>query len=119
VFTTAGYATAGSPLEAFNEKFEALTGGPSETIFNAIGYDLAKVIEAAVLAADLSTEPKTVRDALANLENIQGATSMITYKGTDGMPVREVTLIRVADGKRELVGQPQPDASLIPAPRIQ
>lgn len=119
VFSTAGHATAGSPLEAFNAKYEAITGNPSETVFNAVGYDLIKVIEAAVIAADGSTDPKELRDAIANLENVQGATSMITYKGTDGMPVREVTLIRVRDGARELVGQPSPDAALIPAPRMQ
>jgi branched-chain amino acid transport system substrate-binding protein len=119
VFTTAGYATQGSPLEAFNKKFEAITGKPSETIFNAIGYDLIKVLEAAVIATGNSTEPKALRDAIANLENVQGATSLITYKGTNGMPVREVTLIRVTGGERELVGQPSPDAGLIPAPRMQ
>ncbi len=31
-------------------------------------------------------------------------TSLITYKGTNGMPIREVTLVRVKDGERELVG---------------
>ena len=119
VFSTAGHATEGSPLAAFNAKYEQITGNPSETVFNAVGYDLVKVLEAAVIAADGSTDPKELRDAIANLENVQGATSMITYKGTDGMPVREVTLIRVKDGARELVGQPSPDAALIPAPRMQ
>jgi len=119
VFTTAGHATEGSPLAEFNAKYDAITGAASQTVFNAVGYDLIKVLEAAVLAADGSTEPKALRDAIANLENVQGATSLITYKGTDGMPVREVTLIRVQDGARELVGQPSPDAGLIPAPRMQ
>ena len=27
------------------------------------------------------------RDAMAELEDVQGATSLITYKGTTGMPV--------------------------------
>ncbi len=118
VFSTAGHPTAGSPLEDFNAKYKAVTGKKSETVFNAIGYDLIKVIEAAVIAAG-STDPVAIRDATANLENIQGATSMITYKGTTGMPVRQVSLIRVKDTMRELVGQPSPTASLIPAPRMQ
>ena len=83
-----------------------------------MGYDLSKVLEAAVMAAG-STEPKALRDALANLEDVQGATSAITYKGTNGMPVREVSLVRVKDGGRELVAQPTPDPDLIPAPRMQ
>ncbi len=118
VFTTAGHATPGSELEKFNALYKEKTGNESETVFNAIGYDLVKVIAAAVEAAG-STDPIALRDAIANLENVQGATSLITYKGTQGMPVREVSLVRVKDGKRELVGQPSPDASLIPAPRMQ
>ncbi|MEQ8666835.1 MAG: ABC transporter substrate-binding protein [Rhodospirillales bacterium] len=118
VFSTAGHATPGSALEAFNKKFKDTYGRDADTIFAAIGYDLMKVIEAGVLAAG-STDSVAIRDAIANLENVQGVTSAITYKGTTGMPVRQVTLIRVKDGKRELVGQPSPTASLVPAPRMQ
>ena len=118
VFTTAGHATPGSLLEGFNTKFKETYGREADTIFAAIGYDLMKVIEAGVLAAG-STDSVAIRDAVANLENVQGVTSMITYKGTTGMPVRQVTLIRVKDGGRELVGQPSPTASLVPAPRMQ
>lgn len=118
VFTTAGHATEGSPLEAFNALYEQTTGHKSETVFNAVGYDLVKVLEAAVLAAG-STDPQALRDAIAGLEDVQGATSLITYKGTDGMPVRQVSLIRVKNGGRDLVGQPSPRADLIPAPRMQ
>ncbi|SFU02215.1 ABC transporter substrate-binding protein [Sedimentitalea nanhaiensis] len=119
VFTTAGHPTPGSSLETFNTAYEAARGESPETVFSAVGYDLIKVLEAAVLAVDGSTEPTALRDAIANLENVQGATSLITYKGTDGMPVRQVSLIRVKDGDRELLGQPSPDAALIPAPRMQ
>ena len=118
VFTTAGHATPGSELEKFNALYKSVTGNDSETVFNAIGYDLVKVIEAAVIAAD-SIDPVKLRDAIANLENVRGATSLITYKGTQGMPVREVSLVRVKGGKRELVGQPAPVAELVPAPRMQ
>jgi branched-chain amino acid transport system substrate-binding protein len=119
VFTTAGYATEGSPLAEFNAKYEAATGSPSETVFNAVGYDLVIVVAEAVKAAGGSTDPVAIRDAMAELENVRGATSLITYKGTNGMPVREVTLIRVKGGERELIGQPSPTAELIPAPRMQ
>lgn len=118
VFTTAGHATPGSELEKFNALYKAKTGNDSDTVFNAIGYDLIKVIEAAVLAAN-STDPVKLRDAIAELENVRGATSLITYKGTSGMPIREVSLVRVNNGERELVGQPAPDANLVPEPRLQ
>lgn len=118
VFTTAGHATPGSELEKFNALYKEKTGNDSETVFNAIGYDLVKVIEAAVIAAG-TTDPVALRDAIANLQDVRGATSLITYKGTQGMPVREVSLVRVKGGERELVGQPSPTAELIPAPRMQ
>jgi branched-chain amino acid transport system substrate-binding protein len=118
VFSTAGHATPGSLLEGFNKKFEKTYGRPADTIFAAVGYDLMKVIEAGVLAAG-STDSVAIRDGVANLENVQGVTSMITYKGTTGMPVRQVSLIRVNGGKRELVAQPSPTPSLVPAPRMQ
>lgn len=118
VFSTAGHAIPGSPLEAFNAKFKQTYGRDADTIFAAIGYDLMKVIEAGVMAAG-STDSVAIRDAVANLENVQGVTSAITYKGTTGMPVRQVTLIRVKGGDRELVAQPSPTASLVPAPRMQ
>ncbi len=118
VFSTAGHAVPGSLLEGFNKKFEKVYGRPADTIFAAVGYDLMKVIEAGVLAAG-STDSTAVRDAVANLENVQGVTSVITYKGTSGMPVRQVSLIRVKNGDRELVAQPSPTASLVPAPRMQ
>ena len=118
VFSTAGHATPGSALEGFNKKYAAKYGKETDTIFSAIGYDLMKVIEAGVMAAG-STNPQAIRDAVANLENVAGVTSNITYKGTTGMPVRQVTLIRVKDGNRELVAQPSPTPSLVPAPRMQ
>ena len=105
-------------MEDFDKSFEEKYGNAPESIYSAVGYDLIKVIEAAVIIAG-STDPKKIRDAMADLENVQGATGLITYKGTNGMPVRQVSLIRVKDGGRELVGQPSPDANLIPAPRMQ
>ena len=86
-------------------------------VFNAIGYDLVKVIEAAVLSCG-STNGEKIRTAVAALENVQGATGSITYKGTQGMPLRQVALIRVKNGTRELLELKSPDASLVPDARM-
>ena len=115
VFSTAGHATVGSPLEAFNVKWTEKTGAAPDTIYIANGYDLGLIIEAAVTAAD-SLDPAAIRDGIANLENLQGVTGPITYKGTIGMPLRSVSLVRIVAGDRELVVQGQPDPADIPAP---
>lgn len=115
IFSTAGYATPGSPLEAFNAKYQEKTGKAPDTIYIANGYDLGILIEAAVTAAD-SLEPAAIRDGLANLENVPGVTGPITFKGTNGMPLRSVALVRIEAGERALVKQGQPDPADIPAP---
>ena len=69
---------------------------------DALGYDLAKIIEAAVTKAD-SVEPAKVREALASLENVQGATAVISYEGGNGTPTRPVNVLRIEGGKRVLV----------------
>lgn len=115
VFSTAGHPTAGSRLEAFNAKWTEKTGAAPDTIYIANGYDLGNIIEAAVTAAD-SLDPAAIREGIANLENLQGVTGPITYKGTNGMPLRSVSLVRIKAGDRDLVAQGQPDPADIPAP---
>lgn len=117
VFSTAGYAAPGSPLEAFNAKYKEKYGSDPDTIYTAIGYDLVKVLEAAVLKAG-STDRAAIWQAVRELENVQGATSTITYKGTTGVPIRQVSLIRITKGQREFVRQEAPDPALIPAAKL-
>jgi branched-chain amino acid transport system substrate-binding protein len=118
VFSTAGHAVAGSALETFNKSYKKTYGRESETVFTAIGYDLIKVIEAAVKACG-STDGETIKNAIQQLENVQGATGTITYKGTQGMPLRQVALIKVKNGARELLELKSPDPGLVPEARMQ
>lgn len=115
VFTTAGFATDGNPLAAFNGKYKDKFGQEPDTVYIANGYDLGKVIEAAVTKAG-SIEPTAIRDAVASLEGVQGVTGSITYAGTQGMPLRAVSLVQIAGGNRSLVSQGVPDAADVPAP---
>ncbi|WP_415182340.1 ABC transporter substrate-binding protein [Phaeovulum sp.] len=115
VFSTAGFAAEGSPLAAFNAKYKEKTGEVPNTLYIANGYDLGTVIDAAVTKAD-SLDPTAIRDAIASLDNIEGVTGAISYAGTMGMPLRTVALVRIVDGKRELVTQGVPAAADIPAP---
>lgn len=115
VFSTAGFATDGSALAAFDAKYAEKTGAAPDTIYIANGYDLGNVIEAAVTAAD-SIDPTAIRGAIAALDGVQGVTGAITYAGTMGMPLRSVALVRIEKGNRTLVEQGTPAAADVPAP---
>jgi branched-chain amino acid transport system substrate-binding protein len=115
VFTTAGFASEGSPLAAFNATYKAKFGQDPDTVYIANGYDLGKVIEAAVTKAD-SIEPTAIRDAVASLDGVAGVTGSISYAGTQGMPLRSVSLVRIEAGNRSLVSQGVPAAADIPSP---
>ena len=117
VFTSSGFAEPGNSMAQYQEKYAAKYGKAPESIMDALGYDLAKIVEAAVTKAD-STDPQAIRDALAELENVQGATAAITYKGGNGTPTRPVAMIRIEGGKRVLVSRESPDASIVPEPKL-
>jgi branched-chain amino acid transport system substrate-binding protein len=117
VFTSSGFPAPGSPMAAYQEKYQQKYGKAPESIMDALGYDLAKILEAAVVKAD-SIEPQKIRDALADLENVQGATAVISYKGGNGTPTRPVNVIRIEGGQRALVSQKAPDPAIVPAPRL-
>jgi branched-chain amino acid transport system substrate-binding protein len=65
-----------------------------------------------------SVEPAKVREALASLENVQGATAVISYKGGNGTPTRPVNVLRIEGNKRVLVSSKAPDAAIVPEPRL-
>lgn len=115
VFTTHGFPAEGTSTAEFWAAYEKKYGSKPDSVFAATGYDLVKLVEAAVTAAD-STDPKKVRDALDNLENVQGATGSITFKGQNRIPLKTVYLVTVKDGAFQLLKTMQPDPADIPAP---
>lgn len=116
VFTNAGFATEGSPLAKFNADYKAEYGADPDTVYTATGYDVVKIIEAAVIAAG-STDGAALRDAIDNLENVQGATGSITYKGMNRVPLRVVSLNKIVGGAKTHVGDVQPPAEDVPVPQ--
>jgi branched-chain amino acid transport system substrate-binding protein len=113
IFSTHGFNAPGTALEDFYVTYEEINGEPPESIFTALGADLIAVIEAAVIEAG-STDPGAVRDALDTLQDVQGATGMITYDGQRGVPLKDVALVIVRDGQFELLSALQP--SEVPPP---
>lgn len=115
VFTTHGFPAPGTPTAEFWKAYELKYGSPPDSVFAATGYDLIKVVEAAVTAAD-TTDPKKVRDAIDNLENVPGATGMITFKGQNRIPLKTVYLVTIQDGMFQLLDTVLPNPADIPAP---
>jgi branched-chain amino acid transport system substrate-binding protein len=116
VFTTAGLREPGNPVDQFEAKYKKAYGEESGTIYAPNGYDLGLVIEQAVKNAGDDLSGANLRDAIANLEDVQGTTATISYKGGNGMPIREVYLIRIDDGARTVLDGMIPDPEKVPTP---
>ena len=114
VFTNAGFPAEGSPLAKFNAAFKAHFGQEPNTVYTATGYDVIKVIEAAVKAAGDKTDGKSLRDAIDNLEDLPVATGTITYKGMHRVPLRVVALNWIVDGEKTHVADVVPKGSDVP-----
>jgi branched-chain amino acid transport system substrate-binding protein len=97
-YTTHVYPEPGSAVETFINDYEAAQGKPIETItFGALGDDAIRLIVAACIAAQ-SSDPAAITEALTNIENFEGLTGSITFKGTTGAPVKPVTIVKVENG---------------------
>ncbi|MBK1866082.1 ABC transporter substrate-binding protein [Aestuariivirga sp. YIM B02566] len=116
VFSTAGFPVEGSSLAQFASDYKQHFGEESQTSFNATGYDIIKIIEAAVVATGDKTDGKSIRDAIDNLQDVQVATGKITYRGLNRIPLRSVALNKVQDGKKTFVSTVTLQPGEIPPP---
>ena len=114
VYTTAGVLANEGPMGEFFTKYNAKYGKDPEAIFAVTGYELGKVLDAAVTNAQ-SCDPVAIKDAITNLEGVQGITGTIGFKGGDRMAIREIALIKVAGGERSLVEVVIVDPATVPA----
>lgn len=115
VFTSAGCAEPGSRLHAFRERFEKATGHPPRSSYEASGYEVAQIIDAAVDAAD-SLSGRAIRDAIAALEDVPLLSGTVTYAGSDRIPIRPVALQRYQGGDVHCIAEVTPPAEAIPQP---
>lgn len=107
IFSTHGFLEKGSSLEVFYNDYNEIKGKMPESIFAALGGDLMAVVEAAVIKAN-STDPAAVQAAIHSLENVQGATGLITYKEQNGVPRKDIALVEVSNGAFQLKSTIQP-----------
>ncbi len=115
IYTSAGFASPGSKLEAFNEAFTKYAGHAPESTYEANGYEIGYILDAAVTAAG-SDDPKAIRDGIAGLKDFEGVTGKITYAGTNRMPVRPVVLMRYEGGEPKYIATITPDPAEVPEP---
>lgn len=115
VFTTHGFPADGTPTGDFWKRYTETYGKAPESVFAATGYDLIKVVEAAVTSAQ-SIDPQAVRNAIDTLVDVQGATGSITYLDQGRIPLKSVSLVKVDNGKFALLGTKTPDSADIPKP---
>ncbi|MEA2241320.1 MAG: branched-chain amino acid transport system substrate-binding protein [Solirubrobacteraceae bacterium] len=97
---THAFAQSGNETEKFAAAYKQKYGKPPESVFAAVGGDAARLIAEAVKQAG-TTDPQAVRDAFANLANVDGVTGKISYKGspTPGVPIKDVVFEEVKNGK--------------------
>lgn len=103
--TYGGNRTPGSAFETFEKEYRAKFGADPESLQTALGYDLVVSVAAAVEAAG-STEGAAVRDALDNVENVAGATGLISYKNSPigrGIPKKDYAVVTFDRANRKLV----------------
>jgi branched-chain amino acid transport system substrate-binding protein len=103
---TLGVDEPGSSLGEFNDTFEAANGERPSGIFESTGYDTIMALKAAVEAAG-SIEPQAIRDAMAELQDVQGAGGPITFAGTNRQAIRPLTIVQIRDGERVAVAEIQ------------
>lgn len=116
VFPSPSFASPGNPMYILNEKYKKKYGKESTSQYPALGYDAIKVIEAAVLKAG-STDGEAIREAMASLKDVQGATSKVTYAGSKfNVPIREVAICQMKGGKKTLVKYMKLKSEEIPQP---
>ena len=98
VFTTHGFASADSPYATLMDGLTQALGKPPETPgFSALGATAVDIIAAAVEKAG-STDPEAIGKVFPELENVATPTGNVTYKGTDGVPIKPVSLVKVENG---------------------
>jgi branched-chain amino acid transport system substrate-binding protein len=104
-FTTHAYLGADNPdptVKAFWAAFTKAYPDVEPDAFSALGYDAARLLMAAIKAAE-STDPQAVRAALAATRGFDGATGTISYVAGSQIPLKSVTIMEVDGGQQRFV----------------
>lgn len=97
-FVTHGFPADGSPLKNFYDDC-AKRGHKPQNIFFGLGGEAVEVVKTAVESAK-SFDPAAINAAIKEIKDLKGITTgSITYKDRAGVPLKELTVLQVKDGK--------------------
>ncbi|NMA68552.1 MAG: ABC transporter substrate-binding protein [Desulfitobacterium sp.] len=96
-------ATDDPGLQEFIRQYEE-EYGEKPTGFAALGYDTAQMLIAGIEKAG-STDTKAIRDALENLQDLQGVTGTITVDPTTHNPKKSAVILKYEQGEDDEEGQ--------------
>jgi branched-chain amino acid transport system substrate-binding protein len=103
VLPTITFPTANNGVQTFYDKITTKYDATTANSYSDSGYNLGYVVDAAVTNA-ASTDPVKVRDALAALQKVPGATADISYL-PNRFQKRTIYLVEIqADGQYEQEG---------------
>lgn len=115
-FTTHAYLGADNDdpaVAAFRAAYLARYPESAPNAFAALGYDAARLTMSAIAAAG-SADPAAIRTAFDAITGFHGVTGTVSYAGGSAIPRKSVSIVRIEQGRRELVQQMMP--AVVPPP---
>ena len=101
-FVAHAYPQPTNGIQKFIDEATA-AGAKIETVaFGALAADAVQVLAHAAETA-CSTDPAKLIEAIDAIDNLTVVTGSITYKGANGVPVKDVNIMTVTDGKPAFV----------------
>jgi len=112
-YVTMAAPSASSAAANFVKAYEKKYGNADAYYPAMVGYSAMRLVSAAVKAAG-TTDAKAVRDAFAQLVNVETEIGAVTYKGVGKAPNLPVHVMRIEGGKGVYIKSIKLDPSEIP-----
>ena len=103
IHTTHGYAEPGGRIEALLTSYEETNGSALESGTFAGLYADSLLLGLQGIVDCGCTDPAEIGAAVAEISGFEGFTGPMTYAGTDGLPIKPVSIHEVVDGTDTLV----------------